>query len=116
MGLPAGVAAGRECVLVGGAAVNLACVDQALEVFDVRLAEGWELKVSALEGARDRISLMALEERYELPVEPGRAEILPAGLACFAGALRRIGAESVRVTTRGLRHSLVAELANEHSA
>ena len=114
--LPAGVAAGRECVLVGGAAVNLACVDQALEVFDVRLAEGWELKVSALEGARDRISLMALEERYELPVEPGRAEILPAGLACFAGALRRIGAESVRVTTRGLRHSLVAELANEHSA
>jgi len=109
--LPSGVAKERECILVGGAAVNLACLDRSLEVFDVRLAEGWELDVSALEEARDQLSLMKLEDRYELPVEPGRAEILPAGLACFAGVLRQIGAERVRVTTRGLRHSLVAELA-----
>lgn len=109
--LPSGVAVGRDCVLVGGAAVNLACLDQALEVFDVRLAEGWELEVSSLEMARDRLALMSLEDRYACPVEPGRAEILPAGLACFAAVLRQIGAERVRVTTRGLRHSLVAELA-----
>jgi len=110
-GLPAEVARGKECVLVGGAAVNLACLDQALEVFDVRLAEGWELEVSVLEKIRDQVAAMDLESRLDLPVEPGRAEILPAGLACFAAVLKRIGAERVRVTARGLRHSLAAELA-----
>jgi len=109
--LPEGIARGFECVLVGGAAVNLACLDQALEVFDARLAEGWELGVTGLDEIRERVAALDYESRLELPVEPGRAEILPAGLACFSAVLKRIGAERVRVTTRGLRHSLVVELA-----
>jgi len=108
--LPEGVSSGFECVLVGGAAVNLACLDQTLEVFDARLAEGWELGVASVEEFRDHVAGLGLKDRLELPVEPGRAEILPAGLACFSAVLRRIGAERARVTTRGLRHSLVAQL------
>ena len=109
--LPEGIAGGCECVLVGGAAVNLSCIDQNLSTFDVRLADGREISLGALEKSRDNVARLGLEERLELPVEPGRAEILPAGLACFAAVMTRIGAEQGRATTRGLRHSLVFELA-----
>ncbi len=109
--LPEGIARGSECVLVGGAAVNLSCLDQDLESFDVRLADGRQLELAAVEAKRDLLAGMELKERLELPVEPGRAEILPAGLACFSAVLERIGAERARATTRGLRHSLVFELA-----
>jgi len=109
--LPQGVAEGCECVLVGGAGVNLACLDQDLDTFDVRLAEGHELSLRVVLAKRDELASLDLEARLELPVEPGRAEILPAGLACFAAVMTRIGAGEGRVTARGLRHSLVLELA-----
>jgi exopolyphosphatase/guanosine-5'-triphosphate,3'-diphosphate pyrophosphatase len=109
--LPEGIARGMECVLVGGAAVNLACLDQDLDSFDARLADGRQLEIAVVEAKRDLLAEMSLEARLDLPVEPGRAEILPAGLACFSAVLRRIGAERARVTTHGLRHSLVFELA-----
>jgi exopolyphosphatase/guanosine-5'-triphosphate,3'-diphosphate pyrophosphatase len=109
--LPQGIGRGLECVLVGGAAVNLACLEQELEVFDARLAEGWELGAHGVREISERVAGLDLEARLELPVEPGRAEILPAGLACFGAVLRRIGAERARVSTKGLRHSLVEELA-----
>jgi exopolyphosphatase/guanosine-5'-triphosphate,3'-diphosphate pyrophosphatase len=108
---PEGIARGLVCVMVGGAAVNLACLDQGLETFDVRLAEGWELGVAAVEESRDRVAALELGARLELAMEPGRAEILPAGLACFGAVLRRIGAERARVSVRGLRHSLLEALA-----
>ncbi|MCH2106195.1 MAG: hypothetical protein MK291_06090, partial [Planctomycetes bacterium] len=44
------------------------------------------------------------------PIEPGRAEILPAGLACFAAVMSQVQADSGRVTTRGVRHGLLLEL------
>jgi len=109
--LPEGIAAGLECVMVGGAAVNMACLDQGLETFDGRLAEAWEVSVGALETTMNDLARLELEARLDLPVEPGRAEILPAGLACYAAVLKRIGADHARTTTRGLRHSLVYELA-----
>ena len=91
--------------------MNLACLDQGLETFDVRLAEGWELGVAAVEESRDRVAALDLGARLELAMEPGRAEILPAGLACFGAVLRRIGAERAHVSVRGLRHGLLEALA-----
>ena len=108
--LPEGVSAGRDCVLVGGAAVNLACLDQDLPSFDVRLAEGREVTLQAVSRWSEELAGMDLEGRLDLPVEPGRAEILPAGLACFAAVMSRICAEKAKVTTRGVRHGLLLEL------
>lgn len=108
--LPEGVSTGRDCVLVGGAAVNLACLDQDLPSFDVRLAEDREVNLQAVSRWSEELAGMDLEGRLDLPVEPGRAEILPAGLACFAAVMSRIRAEKAKVTTRGVRHGLLLEL------
>jgi len=108
--LPAGVGAGRDCVLVGGAAVNMACLDQDLPSFDVRLAEGREVRGDEVARWSEELAAMDLMSRLELPIEPGRAEILPAGLACFAAVMSQVQADSGRVTTRGLRHGLLLEL------
>ncbi|MCH2106469.1 MAG: hypothetical protein MK291_07505, partial [Planctomycetes bacterium] len=64
--LPAGVCAGRDCVLVGGAAVNLACLDQDLASFDVRLAEGREVSRREVLRWSEELAAMDLMSRLEL--------------------------------------------------
>lgn len=103
---------GAGLVLLGGTASNLACLELGLEVFDHRVAEGAEVPAgAALDWAR-RILEMDEEERLDLPIEPDRAAILPAGLAALGAVFERVagpGAQA-RVTGRGLRYGLGREL------
>lgn len=111
-GLPAGAAGGEGLVLLGGTASNLACLTQDLEVFDHRVAEGAEVSgAEALEWAR-RVQGLEGEDRLDLPIEPDRASILPAGLAALGAVLERVAepAARARVTGRGLRYAVAREL------
>jgi len=105
---PAGAAAGREVVLIGGTASNLACLEAGASRFDPQLAEGLLLPADAAPRWASRLAETPLEERRSFPVEDDRAEILPAGLACVAGALRRLEAASARVSGKGLRYGVAA--------
>lgn len=108
--LPAGWAGGREVVLLGGTASNLACLGRDLETYDPRLAEGWTVEAPLARTWADRLAQMDFEERMDLPIEPGRAGILPAGLGILAAVLDRLGADGGRVSGRGLRYGLLREL------
>jgi exopolyphosphatase/pppGpp-phosphohydrolase len=103
-------AGGSEVVLLGGSAVNLACLDLGLARFDHARAEGHRLPARVAGDSAERLARMTLEERCALPIERERAAILPAGLACLAGALERIGATGARTSSRGLRYGLAREL------
>lgn len=110
--LPAGCAAGagaRVCLL-GGSAVNLACIDRGLARFDPAAAEGHVLVASAARGSAERLVRLDPADRRRLPIEADRAEILAAGLACIAAALERLGAPGARVSARGLRYGVAREL------
>jgi len=103
------VSRSSEVVCLGGTASNLACLDLGLAGFDHERAEGHTLgAASALREAR-RLWPLSLADRRALPIEADRAEILPAGLACLAAALERIGAGQIRVSGRGLRYGMARE-------
>jgi exopolyphosphatase/guanosine-5'-triphosphate,3'-diphosphate pyrophosphatase len=105
-------AGAASVVLLGGTASNLACLELGLEVFDHRLAEGAEVPAAAALTWARRIVELDEEERLDLPIEPDRAAILPAGLVALGAVLEHVaGADArARVTGRGLRYGLAREL------
>lgn len=108
--LPSGTGEGRSGVFLGGAASNLACLERELESYDPRLAEGFSVACAAgLTWAR-RLLALETDRRRDLPIEPDRADILPAGLALLGAISARIGLERAVVTGRGLRYGLLREL------
>ncbi|MAE28271.1 MAG: hypothetical protein QF724_03420 [Planctomycetota bacterium] len=96
-----------EVVALGGTPGNLACLEAGLEVFDHRLAEGREIRVGAALEWAERLRGLGVEERMDFAIEPGRAEILPAGLVCLGLGLGHLGVEGARASGRGLRYGLV---------
>ena len=110
--LPALLARGRAVVAIGGTGVNLACLHLGLARFDPLAAEGCTIPAEAAGRLGRLLAGESLQARRARPMEWERAEILPAGLACLAAALERISAETLRTTTRGLRHGLVREMAH----
>jgi len=51
-------------------------------------------------------------------IEPGRAEILPAGACILAGIMRHVGADRIVVSDHGVRHAYLRRrlLADGHAA
>ncbi len=94
-------------VALGGTPGNLACLMAEMEVFDHRLAEGREISAAAALAWAERLGALGVEERMDYAIEPGRAEILPAGLACLGLALGHLGVETARASGRGLRYGLL---------
>lgn len=107
---PAGLAATRPVVAVGGSAVNLACLALGLARFDPARAEGQEITISAAARHLRELARLSVADRMRLPIEPERAHILPAGLACLVGTLERMAASKASVTSRGLRYGVVREM------
>lgn len=99
--------------LIGGSANNAAGLELRLESYDPRRGQGLVLSAASLRGHARRLLALDLEARLDLPIEPARAAVLPAGLVCLAEALESLGAAGVpaegRLSLRGLRHGLSAE-------
>jgi exopolyphosphatase/guanosine-5'-triphosphate,3'-diphosphate pyrophosphatase len=107
---PAGIGASRAVVALGGTAVNLACLARGFERFDPARAEGSEIAASTARTFAEQLIELDVDARMRFPIEPERAAILPAGLACLAAVLERIEAARIRVTGRGLRFGVVRDL------
>lgn len=116
-GLPRGAATQDEgrAIVLGGTGANLACLELGLEHFDPGAGEGREFDTQKVPLWADRMRKLDGPARSRLPIETERAAILPAGLACLAGALSVLGADRMRVTGRGLRFGLLRELSRLRS-
>lgn len=113
---PVAIARGRAVWAIGGTAVNVACLDGAFARFDPARAEGRTLRAECVARWAEELHAASPSERRARPIEPARAEILPAGLAILAAVLARIGAESFSVSSRGLRHGIALDLLRAESA
>lgn len=109
-GVLSGSSEGSAVVALGGTGANLVCLERGGATFDHRIAEGATVRrESALEWGR-RLAEMTDQERAGLPIEPSRSDILAAGCLALGHGLSRLGAESARVSGRGLRFGLAREL------
>lgn len=110
LGLPEGVAGETGVIAIGGTAVNLACLALDLPAFDAERADGTRIEAPLAWSEARALAALPVARRAERPIEEGRAGVLPAGLACLGAALERVGAAEARVSLRGLRYGVLAEL------
>jgi exopolyphosphatase/guanosine-5'-triphosphate,3'-diphosphate pyrophosphatase len=98
-------------VAVAGTATTLAALDLRLETYDPEAVEGYSLDASRLRRWIEQLAQLSVEARRQLPgLEPGRADVIVAGLVVLEGLLERIGAKRFNVSGRGVRHGVALRL------
>jgi exopolyphosphatase/guanosine-5'-triphosphate,3'-diphosphate pyrophosphatase len=96
-----------EIVAVAGTATTLAAMELRLEEYDDEAVEGYWISCEALASWIERLSQMSVEQRRALPgLEPGRADVIVAGLVILEQVLGALGAEGFRSSGRGVRHGV----------
>ncbi len=109
--LPGGLPADAAVVAVAGTATTLAALELALDPYDPARVEGLALHADRLTHWIERLAALGIEARLRLPgLEPGRADVIVAGLVCLEVALARLGATHFRVSERGVRHGVALRL------
>ncbi len=115
--LGAAARGGSEPVTVAGTATTLAALDLELPIYDPELVEGHGMSRQRLEQWIDRLAPLSVASRRELPgMDPGRADILVAGLILLEAVLRALGAERFRVSGRGVRYGVALRLLEQPDA
>lgn len=96
---------------VAGTATTLAALELALERYEPARVEGLALDRAALARWIERLAALGVEARKRLPgLEPGRADVIVAGLVCLEEALVRLQVTHFRVSERGVRHGVALRI------
>ena len=105
------LAAEAALVAVAGTATTLAALELALEHWDAERVEGLELSAATLTLWLERLAHLGVAERTRLPgLDPGRADVIVAGLAVLEGVVARLGAPRFRVSGKGVRHGVALRM------
>ena len=98
-------------IAVAGTATTLAALELALVRYDPARVEGLALDRAQLARWIERLAALGVEARKRLPgLEPGRADVIVAGLVCLEEALVRLGVTHFRVSERGVRHGVALRI------
>ena len=109
--LPAGLPPGAAVVAVAGTATTLAALELGLAVYRPERVEGLALSRAVLARWIERLAQLGVAERKRLPgLEPGRADVIVAGLVCLELVLACLGADGFTVSERGVRHGVALRL------
>jgi exopolyphosphatase/guanosine-5'-triphosphate,3'-diphosphate pyrophosphatase len=112
--LPAEIRCAGVAELVGtaGTVTTLAALDLGLRTYDAARVQGHRLARAAVDGLLERLGALTVQERAALPcLEPGRADLIVAGVAIVRAALDVTGARGLLVSDWGLREGVLAEAA-----
>ena len=103
---------GADLVGVAGTVTTLATLALGLDAYDAARVHGATLERSDLERLCDRLWALPLADRRRLPgLQPGRADVLPAGAQILLSVLERLNLPRVLASDRGVRWGLLRELA-----
>jgi exopolyphosphatase / guanosine-5'-triphosphate,3'-diphosphate pyrophosphatase len=111
--LPVAIRDARPERLVGtaGTVTTLAALDLDLRAYDAARVQGHALTRGAVERQLARLGALSVAERGALPcLEPGRADLMVAGIAIVLATLDRCGAHRLVVSDWGLREGMLMRL------
>src|SRR5262249_20381382 len=112
--LPSTIARARVDTLVGtaGTVTTLAALDLRLEEYDAGRVQGHTLTRAAIDHPRRRLATPGRGGRGGVAwLEPGRADLIVAGVAIVEATLDRWRQERLIVSDSSLREGLLAEVA-----
>jgi exopolyphosphatase/guanosine-5'-triphosphate,3'-diphosphate pyrophosphatase len=108
---PGPIAADCAAIAVAGTATTLAAMDLAAANADPARFEGHRLPLERLDHWIAALAALDLESRRRVPgLEPGRADVIVAGLAVLRAVMRAIGAREIVASGRGVRHGVALRL------
>lgn len=97
-------------VAMGGAVTNMAAVMHHLAVYDPAVIRRTVLDRAEIERQIELYRSLDTEARRAVVgLQPARAEVILAGACIVRSILAKLGAESLTVSDRGLRHGLLVE-------
>jgi len=100
---------GTTLIACGGGVTTMAAVSLGLAEYSAQRVDGTRLDQAELDRQLGLYKKLNLVERKLIPgMDPHRADIILAGAAIVAAVLKRCRADSLLVSTRGLRHALLA--------
>jgi len=103
-------AAPDAVVGMGGAVTNLAAVSHGLSTYDPEIVQATVLDRSEIERQIELYRTTGGDERRSIVgLQPGRADVILAGACIVRTVLTQLGADSLTVSDRGLRHGLLVE-------
>jgi len=95
---------------MGGTVTNLAAVKHGLATYDPDVVQGTVLDRREIDRQIDLYRTRTAEQRQAIVgLQPARAEVILAGACIVRTVLTLLGAESLTVSDRALRHGLLAE-------
>ncbi|HEX5041018.1 MAG TPA: hypothetical protein VFW95_12895 [Candidatus Limnocylindria bacterium] len=95
---------------MGGAMTNLAAVHLALATYDPDAVQGHVLDRAEIERQIELYRSQPADERRSIVgLQPNRAEVILAGACIVRTVMDKLGADSLRVSDRGLRHGVLLE-------
>ncbi|MBN2414980.1 hypothetical protein JXO52_04025 [bacterium] len=93
---------------IGGTVTTLAALDLGLNRYEADAVDGHMLAAAAVAAMKRELAGMdSRERRVRVAIDPGRADILPAGAMILDHLLARSGHEWISVHDRGLRFGIV---------
>jgi exopolyphosphatase / guanosine-5'-triphosphate,3'-diphosphate pyrophosphatase len=95
---------------LGGAVTNLAAVKLGLTVYDPDAVRGSRLDRAEIDRQIELYRALPASGRSEIPgLQQGRGEVILAGACIVKTVLAKLGADSLVISDRGLRHGLLVE-------
>jgi exopolyphosphatase/guanosine-5'-triphosphate,3'-diphosphate pyrophosphatase len=102
-GLPAPTA----LVGVAGTVTTLGAIARGLERFDAQELNGTPLALATIEEIASHLATLTHEQTRAIPqIASGRADIILAGTTILVAVMRRLGIETIVVSTRGVRYGI----------
>lgn len=98
---------------LAGTVTTAAALLLGLSQYDRERVDGSAFQIRQIRALRDDMARETSAERCRRPaLDPGRADVVVAGLSILLAALRHCGADTLVVRDRGLRYALLAEAAD----
>ena len=98
----------RALIGTAGTITTLAALDLGLAAYDPERVHGHRLPASRIEALLGRLGPLPVAERARLPcLEPGRADLIIAGIVVALETLRGLGLEALTVSEYGLREGIL---------
>jgi exopolyphosphatase / guanosine-5'-triphosphate,3'-diphosphate pyrophosphatase len=95
---------------MGGANTNLAAVSHALAEYDPDVVQGTVLDRAEIDRQIELYRTRTADERRTIVgLQPARAEVILTGACIVRSVLTKLGADSLTVSDRGLRHGVLVE-------
>ena len=78
--------------------------------YDPELVDGFQLSLKALEDWRDRMIPSSVQQKIEMGISAGRADVILIGVLILIQTLKKFNKKTLSVSTRGVRHGVALEI------